>query len=277
MASTWLITGSSVGLGRSIAEAALAAGHHVVATARDPRALDDLAAKFPDQILSQRLDVTDANRSHEVVQATLDRFGQIDVLVNNAGFSGVGSIEDMPVDLIETQFQTNFMGAVHLCKAVLPTMRRQGRGRIILISSIGARIATAGAGVYYASKAAVSALAESLALEVGPLGVKVSAVEPGAMRTRFAEVGSLVVAPFDQAYDDTVGATVSMMRSPEYAAILRDPAGVAAMILRATELDDMPVRLLAGADAYEMGIDADVRRSASDVRWSDLSRSATVA
>jgi len=97
------------------------------------------------------------------------------------------------------------------------------------------------------------------------------------MRTRFAEAGSLVVAPFDQAYDDTVGATVSMMRSPEYAAILRDPAGVAAMILRAAELDDMPVRLLAGADAYEMGIDADVRRSASDVRWSDLSRSATVA
>jgi short-subunit dehydrogenase len=277
MASTWLMTGSSVGLGRSIAEAALAAGHHVVATARDPRALDDLAAKFPDQILSQRLDVTDANRSHEVVQATLDRFGRIDVLVNNAGFSGVGSIEDMPVNLIETQFQTNFMGAVHLCKAVLPTMRRQGRGRIILISSIGARIATAGAGVYYASKAAVSALAESLALEVAPLGVKVSAVEPGAMRTRFAEAGSLVVAPFDQAYDDTVGATVSMMRSPEYAAILRDPAGVAAMILRAAELDDMPVRLLAGADAYEMGIDADVRRSASDVRWSDLSRSATVA
>ncbi len=277
MDSIWLITGSSVGLGRSITQAALAAGHHVVATARDPRALDDLAAKFPDQILSQRLDVTDANRSREVVQATLDRFGRIDVLVHNAGFSGVGSIEDMPIDLIETQFQTNFMGAVHLCKAVLPTMRRQGRGRIILISSIGARIATAGAGVYYASKAAVSALAESLALEVGRLGVKVSAVEPGAMRTRFAEAGSLVVAPFDQAYDDTVGATVSMMRSPEYAAILRDPAGVAAMILRAAELDDMPVRLLAGADAYEMGIDADVRRSASDVRWSDLSRSATVA
>jgi len=144
MDSIWLITGSSVGLGRSITQAALAAGHHVVATARDPRALDDLAAKFPDQILSQRLDVTDANRSREVVQATLDRFGRIDVLVHNAGFSGVGSIEDMPIDLIETQFQTNFMGAVHLCKAVLPTMRRQGRGRIILISSIGARIATAG-------------------------------------------------------------------------------------------------------------------------------------
>lgn len=277
MASIWLITGSSVGLGRSITQAALAAGHHVVATARDPLVLDDLAAKFPDQLLAQRLDVTDADRSREVVQAALDRFGRIDVLVNNAGFSSVGSVEDMPVDLIETQFQTNFMGAVLLCKAVLPTMRRQGCGRIILISSIGARIATAGAGVYYASKAAVSALAESLALEVGPLGIKVSAVEPGAMRTRFAESGSLVVAPFDQVYADTVGATVSMMRSPEYAAILRDPTGVAAMILKAAELNDMPVRLLAGADAYEMGIDADLRQSASDVRWSNLSRSATVA
>jgi NAD(P)-dependent dehydrogenase (short-subunit alcohol dehydrogenase family) len=113
MNDTWLITGSSVGLGRSIVEAALAAGHNVVATARDPASLDDLASRFPDRLLAQRLDVTDEVRAQEVVAAAVERFGLIDVLVNNAGFSGVGSIEDMPLDLIEAQFDTNFMGAVH--------------------------------------------------------------------------------------------------------------------------------------------------------------------
>ena len=277
MNDTWLITGSSVGLGRSIVEAALAAGHNVVATARDPASLDDLASRFPDRLLAQRLDVTDEVRAREVVEAAVERFGLIDVLVNNAGFSGVGSIEDMPLDLIEAQFATNFMGAVHTCKAVLPAMRAQGRGLIILVSSIGARIATPGAGIYYASKAAVSALAETLALEVAPLGIKVTAVEPGAMRTRFAEAGSLQVAPFDPAYEGTVGATVGMMRSPEYAAMLRDPAGVAAMILKVAALDEMPARILAGADSYEMGTSADAARRASDIRWEDLSRSATLA
>jgi NAD(P)-dependent dehydrogenase (short-subunit alcohol dehydrogenase family) len=277
MNDTWLITGSSVGLGRSIVEAALAAGHNVVATARDPASLDDLASRFPDRLLAQRLDVTDEVRAREVVEAAVERFGLIDVLVNNAGFSGVGSIEDMPLDLIEAQFDTNFMGAVHTCKAVLPAMRAQGRGLIILVSSIGARIATPGAGIYYASKAAVSALAETLALEVAPLGIKVTAVEPGAMRTRFAEAGSLHVTPFDPAYAGTVGATIGMMRSPKYATVLRDPAGVAAMILKVAALDEMPARILAGADSYEMGTSADAARRASDIRLEDLSRSATVA
>jgi hypothetical protein len=117
MNDTWLITGSSVGLGRSIVEAALAAGHNVIATARDPASLDDLTSRFPDRLLAQRLDVTDElraqERAQEVVAAAVERFGLIDVPVNNAGFSGVGSIEDMPLDLIEAQFDTSFMGAVH--------------------------------------------------------------------------------------------------------------------------------------------------------------------
>jgi NAD(P)-dependent dehydrogenase (short-subunit alcohol dehydrogenase family) len=156
-------------------------------------------------------------------------------------------------------------------------MRLQGRGRIILVSSIGARIATPGAGIYYASKAAVSALAKTLALELAPLGIKVSAVEPGAMRTRFAEAGSLQVVPFDPAYDETVGATARMMRSPEYAALLGDPAGVAAMILKIAELDEMPARILVGVDSYEMGTSADASQRLSDIKWEALSRAATVA
>jgi len=277
MKETWLVTGSSVGLGRSIVEAALAEGHNVVATARDPRALDDLTSRFADQLHAQRLDVTDGRNARDVVEAAVKRFGRLDVVVNNAGFSGVSSIEDIPLDLIEQQLDTNFMGAVHLCKAALPTMRAQKHGRIILISSIGARIATPGAGVYYASKAAVSALAETLALEVAPLGIQVSAVEPGAMRTRFAEVGSLKVAPFNVAYDETVGATVSMMHSAGYTSLLGDPAGVAAMILRVAKLDDMPARILAGEDSYKMGTGAAAQQKVSDAKWEKLSRSATSA
>jgi NAD(P)-dependent dehydrogenase (short-subunit alcohol dehydrogenase family) len=276
MTQNWLVTGSSVGLGRAIVEAALAAGHNVVATARNPAALADLASKFPDRLLSLALDVTDASAAREVVDQAIARFGSVDVLVNNAGFAGVGSVEDMALDLIEAQFATNFMGAVHSCKAVLPKMRAQGSGRILLISSIGARTAAPGAGVYFASKAAVSALAETLALEVAPLGIAVTAIEPGAMRTRFAETGSLQVASFDPAYDETVGATVRMMRSAEYAAILRDPKDVAAMILEVAALDSPPSRILAGADSFEMGVAAGEAQLASDHRWEELSRSATV-
>ncbi|AHI26345.1 short-chain dehydrogenase/reductase SDR [Komagataeibacter xylinus E25] len=275
MSETWLVTGSSVGLGREIVEAALHAGHNVVATARRTDMLDDLAKRFPDRLLPLTFDVTHASRAREVAATAVDRFGGIDVLVSNAGFAGVGAVEDIPLDLVEAQFTTNVMGTLHSSRAVLPAMRAQGHGRIILISSIGARIATPGAAIYYATKAAISALAESLALEVAPLGIQVSAVEPGAMRTRFAEGGSLVVAACDPAYESTVGATAAMMRSAEYKKILHDPAGVAAMVLKVAALDEMPVRILAGEDAYEMGIDAGARRRKADLRWEALSRSAS--
>ena len=213
MNKTWLVTGSSVGLGRSIVEAALMRGNNVVATARNPGALDDLTARFADRLFAMRLDVTDGGGALDVIEATIGRFGALDVVVNNAGFAGMGALEDIPLDLIEQQFATNLMGAINVCKAVLPTMRAQGQGKIILVSSIGARIATPGAGIYYASKAAVSAMAQTLALEVAPLGIQVSAIEPGAMRTRFAESDSLKLAPFNVAYEETVGATLNMMRS----------------------------------------------------------------
>src|SRR5262249_28860829 len=132
MTHTWIVTGSSVGLGRAIVEAALAAGHNVVATARNPRTLDDLARRFPDNLVAHRLDVTAGAEARAVVAAAVDRFGSVDVLVNSAGFAGVGSVEDMPLELVEEQFLTNFMGALLTCRAILPVMRAQGHGRIIL-------------------------------------------------------------------------------------------------------------------------------------------------
>jgi NAD(P)-dependent dehydrogenase (short-subunit alcohol dehydrogenase family) len=276
MTQTWLITGSSVGLGHAIVEAALHAGHRVVATARNPQTLADVVARFPNSVLALLLDVTDADQAASVVRQAIVRFGRVDVLVNNAGFSGVSSLEDMPTDLIRKQFDTNFLGAVQMSKAVLPQMRAQGAGRILLISSIGARIATAGASIYYASKAAVSALAESLALEVGPLGIAVTAIEPGGMRTRFAKPESQVLNPYPLSYEKTVGATVAMMHSEDYAAYLHDPAGHAAMIIRVAALTSPPTRILAGADAFEMGTSADNARVEANTQWETLSRSATV-
>lgn len=276
MTKTWIVTGSSVGLGRQIVLAALAAGNNVVGTARNPRVLSEIAARFPTQFISAKLDVSDPDSAHQAVEVAVDCFGRVDVLVSNAGFSGVGSIEDMPIELVEEQFSTNFMGALNTSRAVLPTMRYNGSGRIILVSSIGARIATAGAGIYYASKAAVSSLAETLAVEVRPMGIYVTAVEPGAMRTRFTEAESQKVSKYDPQYEATVGSTIKMMKSPEYTAFVSDPQGHANLIVELAGLPEPPVRLLAGIDAFEIGRNADDARTISDLRWEKLSRSATI-
>lgn len=275
MAEVWFITGSSVGLGRALAEAALAAGHNVVATARDPRTLDDLLARYPRQLLPARLDVADADEWVFAIGAAMERFGRIDVMVNNAGFGGLGSVENIPLDLVREQIETNFMGAFNAARAAIPVMRAQGGGRIILVSSIGARIATAGTAAYYASKAAVSSLAETLALEVAPFHIKVTAIEPGAMRTRFAEAGSMKMSPFDAAYEATVGATVTMLESPDYKASLHDPAGHAVLILDLAKADNPPTRLLAGGDAFDYGAAAAAMRREADLQWETLSRAAT--
>jgi NAD(P)-dependent dehydrogenase (short-subunit alcohol dehydrogenase family) len=276
MSKVWMVTGSSVGLGRAIVEAALAAGHRVVATARKVSALDDLILQHRENLLALALDVTCRRDWDAAVAAAVERFGVIDVLVNNAGFGAVGSVENTPIDVVRRLVDTNLVGAVHACQATIPTLRKQGHGHIMLISSIGARIATPGAAFYYASKAAVSALAESFALEVAPLGIKVTAVEPGGMRTRFAEDASLTVIPSDPAYDKTVGATIGMMQSPEYGSYLGDPAGHAAFVLALAQLDTPPVRILAGADAVVFGAQASEQRTASDAQWSALGESASI-
>lgn len=275
MSKVWMVTGSSVGLGRAIVKAALAAGHRVVATARKVSTLDDLVLRYPENLLALTLDVGRRQDWDEAVAAAIEHFGVIDVLVNNAGFGAVGAVESMPIDVVRRLVDTNLIGAVHACQAIIPTMRRQGHGHIMLISSIGARIATPGAALYYASKAAVSALAESLALEVAPLGIKVTAVEPGGMRTRFAESSSLEVIQPDPAYDGTVGATIAMMQSPEYCLYLGDPAGHAAVVLALAKLESPPVRILAGADAVMYGAQAGEHRSISDEQWKVLGQSAT--
>jgi NAD(P)-dependent dehydrogenase (short-subunit alcohol dehydrogenase family) len=184
--ATWLITGCSTGLGRALATAVLERGENAVVTARDAERVQDLADAHPDRALAVALDVTDHGQVARAVEAATERFGGVDVLVNNAGYGYRGAVEEADDADIERLFATHVHGAVAMIKAVLPGMRERRSGAIVNISSIGARLAFAGSGYYAAAKAALEALSSSLRKEVGPLGITVMAVEPGGFRTDFA-------------------------------------------------------------------------------------------
>jgi NAD(P)-dependent dehydrogenase (short-subunit alcohol dehydrogenase family) len=271
MIKTFLLTGSSRGLGRATSVAILEAGHKLVATARKPGQLDDLVARYGDRILPVQLDVTDFEAAQKAVAQGIAVFGSIDVVINNAGFASVASVEDMPMEAIRAQFETNFMGSVHIIKAALPHLRERGEGRIIQISSIGARISTAGAAAYYASKWALAGFIESLALEVAPLGIKVTAVEPGGMKTDFADDTSLTIFAGSPAYEATAGATAKWMKTPGFMDAFADPKEIAALIMQVAGLDEPPLRLLAGADAVTYAAAADSARAQADEKWNWLS------
>ena len=265
MSKVFFLTGSAVGLGRSIAEAVLKDGHRVVATALDPEKLDDLVTAYGDRILPLKLDVTNFSTAQEVMRRGIEAFGRIDVVINNAGFSNSASIEDMPLTSIEAQVNTNFLGVVKVTKAALPFLREQAQGHIIQISSIGDRTARPGSAVYFASKWAIAGFSECLAQEVAPLGIKVTIIEANMMRTQF--FAQSVSFPSHPAYDNTVGSTIRMKKSPEFLAKLGDPEKVVKVILKVSELPDPPLRLLVGADAFRRGKDADAKRAKEDDKW----------
>jgi len=271
MTKTFFLTGSARGLGRSIAVAILDAGHHLIATARDPSPLGDLAERYGDRVLPAALDVTDFEAAKAAVRLGVERFGRLDVAINNAGFGNVGAVEDMPMPDIVSQFETNFMGSVHVIKAALPVMRQQGVGHLIQISSIGARIATPGAAAYYATKWALSGFVETLAAEVAPLGIKVTAMEPGGMKTDFATPSSMTILPPSPAYVATVGATVDMMQAPQYLENYADPADIAAVVMKVAELDEPPVRLLVGGGNCDYVRAVEQARLQADEQWKWLS------
>jgi NAD(P)-dependent dehydrogenase (short-subunit alcohol dehydrogenase family) len=184
--ATWLITGCSTGLGRAFAEAVLDHGDNVVATARDVAKVQDLAETHPESALALALDVTDHAQIVDAVRSAEQRFGRVDVLVNNAGYGYRAAVEEAETDRLQQLFATNFFGAVEMIRAVLPGMRARRAGTIINISSIGARISPAGSGYYAATKAALEAMTASLRTELAPLGIAAMVVEPGAFRTDFS-------------------------------------------------------------------------------------------
>lgn len=271
MSKVFLVTGSSRGLGRQIVLAALAAGHQVVATARDPHALADLTAAHGDRILALRYDVTDAEAADRVVRESLAAFGRVDVVVNNAGQGDRASLEDSSLEAFRRQIDTNFYGTVYLSRAVLPAMRRQGGGHIIQVSSVGGRIASPGMTAYQSAKWAVGGFSEVLATEVAPLGIKVTVLEPGGMRTDWAG-SSMNTPPVSEPYQATVGALGIAMQDFARQAV-GDPAKVAQVVLDVAELEEPPLRLLLGTDAFTYGRAAWAARVAEDEKWRQLSES----
>jgi NAD(P)-dependent dehydrogenase (short-subunit alcohol dehydrogenase family) len=270
MPSVFFLTGSSRGLGRMIAEAVLAGGDRLVATARDPRSLDDLVAAHGDRIFPLALDVTDAAAARSAIAAGVEHFGRIDIVVNNAGYADLASVEDVTLEDFRRQIDTNFFGVVNVTKAVLPVLREQGAGHIIQISSIGGRLATPGLSAYQSAKWAVGGFSSVLAAEVKPLGIRVTVLEPGGMETDWAG-SSMHVPPVSEPYRPTVGASAAMHNSEAVA--LGDPAKVAQVVLQIAEMDDPPLRLILGSEAYAYATAAARVQAASDERWRQLSAS----
>jgi NAD(P)-dependent dehydrogenase (short-subunit alcohol dehydrogenase family) len=246
--STWLITGSSSGLGRDLARAVLDAGHNAVVTARNADSVRDLAEAYPDRALAVALDVTDSAQVAAAVHEGEERFGGVDVLVNNAGYGYRAAVEEGDEADVATLFATNVFGPVALIKAVLPGMRARRNGAIVNISSIGARICPAGSGYYAATKAALEGLSSSLRKELAPLGIAVVAVEPGGFRTDFAGRSLQQSATVIDDYAETAGKR-RKEHDTAHGTQPGDPARAARAILTAVEADEPPGLLMLGTDA----------------------------
>ena len=207
----WLITGSSRGLGRAFTEAALEAGHQVVAAARNPQQLGTIVGKYGGRVRAVALDVTNEAQAQHAIHTAIEAFGGLDVLVNNAGYGNVCSVEDTSLPDFRAQIETNLFGVIIMTKAALPYFRERRAGHIIQITSIGGRIGPIGRAPYAAAKFGAEGFSESLYKEVGPLGIKVTLVEPGGFRTDFAG-SSTALCEGRSEYDATVGATVRFQR-----------------------------------------------------------------
>jgi NAD(P)-dependent dehydrogenase (short-subunit alcohol dehydrogenase family) len=270
--ATWLITGCSTGLGRALAEAVLRHGQSAVVTARNVAQVQDIADAYPGTALALPLDVTDDAQVTAAVTAAGDRFGGVDVLVNNAGYGYRAAVEEGNDDDVRRLFDTQLFGTVRTIKAVLPGMRARRSGTIVNLSSIGARISPEGSGYYAAVKAAIEALTLSLRKEVAPLGITAMVVEPGAFRTDFAGRSLTQSAEPIADYADTAG-----KRRKEHDTVhgtqKGDPAKAAAALIQAVESDKPPYMLLLGndaSDAFRAALGA--LRSEVDA-WETLSRS----
>ncbi|KAK5994449.1 Oxidoreductase BOA17 [Cladobotryum mycophilum] len=267
MTKIWLVTGSSRGLGRALAEAILQAGDSIVATARKPEQLQDLVDQYgEDKILAAALDVTDDAQVNAVVQSALSKFGRLDVVVNNAGYADVASIEDTSLETFRTQFETNFFGVVNVTKAVLPILRKQGHGHIFQVSSVGGRLGSPGLGSYQSAKWAIGGFSTVLSKEVGHLGIKVTVLEPGGMKTDWAG-SSMGIGLVSEPYRETV-AKFQEVRE-QLMVNWADPKDVVRTILHVADAPEPPLRLLLGPDTMVHAKKAADDLAASDEKWRD--------
>ncbi len=244
----WFVTGASRGFGLEIARQALERGDAVVATARDPERIEKNLAGNAASLLAIALDVTDETQARAAASQAVDRFGRIDVLVNNAGRGLLGAVEEASAGEVRAVFDTNVFGLLTVTRAVLPVMRRQKSGRVLNISSVGGFSSSAGWGVYCATKFAVEGLSEAMQAELAPLGIAVTVVEPGTFRTDFLDASSLarVARPIED-YGATAGKTRAWADDTNHAQ-LGDPVKAAAAMIAIATIADPPVRVQLGAD-----------------------------
>ncbi|SEP48472.1 oxidoreductase [Amycolatopsis saalfeldensis] len=267
---TWLITGCSSGLGKALAKAVLERGWNAVVTARNPESVRDLVAPYPETGLALALDVTDPARVTQVARTARDRFGQVDVLVNNAGHGYRAAVEEGKEAEVAELFATNFFGPVALIKAVLPGMRARRAGAVVNVSSIAGRLAAPGSGYYSATKFALESMSDALRKEAAPLGIKVIVVEPGAFRTDFA---SRSLQQAGQAIADYAG-TAGLRRKENdttHGHQQGDPARGAEAIITAVTAGEPPFRLLLGTDAITI-VREELEGQLTELGdWADLS------
>ncbi|SIT13780.1 oxidoreductase [Insolitispirillum peregrinum] len=271
MTRTWLVTGASRGFGRALCEAVLTSGDNVVATARNPDQLADLAHGHGSRVRTAALDVTDAVAAEAAVQLAVSAFGQLDVLVNNAGYGDIGSVEDTSLDSFRRQIEANLFGTIIVTKAAIPLMREQRSGHIVQFSSVGGRIGAPGRAAYSAAKWGIEGFSEALAREMALIGVRVTIVEPGGFRTDFAG-SSTTLNPGRVEYDAVVGATARMQQAYN-GKQPGDPRKGALAILQVVASDDPPLHLALGKDAVAVIGQAEQARLAELDRWKDLSTS----
>src|SRR5246127_3168939 len=264
MAQVWLVTGSSRGLGRAIVEAGLLAGNKVLATARDIESLRELSERYGDQVKLFELDVTDESSAAGGVKTAIHAFGSLDVVINNAGYGNLSSVEDTPMSDFRAQIETNLCETIIVTKASLPYFRARKAGHFVQFSSMGGRIGPPGRGSYSAAKWGVEGFSEVLSREVGPLDIKVTIIEPGGFRSDFAG-SSTKLGEGHPEYDSTVGATARFQRAYNG----KQPGAVG----RLTQEPKPPLPLLLGSDAYNGAEKNDLARLEEARSWKELSLS----
>jgi len=269
MSKVWLITGSGNGLGRDIAEAALAAGDSVVAGARRTEELAPLVAQYGERVKPARLEVRDEAAAKAAVQLAVDSFGRLDVLVNNAGYGKFAPFEQMSAEDFQAIVDTCFYGVVYTTRAAVPVMRKQKGGHIFQVSSVGGRHAVPGNTPYHAAKWAVGGFSDSLAMEVAPFGVKVCTLEPGGIRTNWARRAGQNAPDLLPEYEATVGSFLKVLRDLE-GRLEGDPRKIAEVIVQLANSDDVPVRLILGVDAAKRVQQAEAARATEADKWRHL-------
>jgi NAD(P)-dependent dehydrogenase (short-subunit alcohol dehydrogenase family) len=269
MARTWLVTGCSRGFGRALAEAILDEGDNLLATARHLAPLNGLGVGRSGRLATAPLDVTDEAQAAAAIDMAITAFGSLDVLVNNAGYGDIGSVEDTPMESFRRQIETNLFGTIIMTKAAVPHMRERRRGHIIQFSSVGGRLGAPGRAAYSAAKWGVEGFSEVLAQEMKLVGVKVSIVEPGGFRTDFAGPSTTIDSGRPE-YDEVVG-KAARVQAAYHGRQPGDPRRGAAAILKLVSMENPPLRLPLGSDAVTAIALSDQKRLDELERWRPLS------